>query len=88
MLKAYFDPSYLSVPDAQLAEAAAQQLKHCPALVAFMVRRHENLGDIYDRAKDMEKVRDIRGRRKEIVNILALSVADRPSSHTLTDTDE
>ena len=82
-----FDPSFLSIPEEKLAESAALQLRNCPALQAFLVRRHEFLAEGYDKARDMEKIREIRGRRKELSALLRL-VLDNTSRKTLVSLDD
>ena len=67
-----FDPMLLAQPDEKLEESAAAQLRHCQAIQALLVKRHDALAEAYDKAPDMEKVREIRGKRKALMDLLRL----------------
>lgn len=67
-----FDPAFLSIAEEELEESAARQLENCPALLALITLRMEGLGQRYDTAADMEKVKEIRGGRNALRSLLNL----------------
>ena len=71
----YIDPTYMDMPFASLEESAARMLQHSPVLLAYLARSREALVQGYDQAKDFERVKEIRGQRKELQALLDLTEA-------------
>ncbi len=76
-------PRFLEASNEELEEVASRQLEGCPHLLALITKRYLDDAQGFDRAKDFDRVLELKSSRKTLAYLLDLKAeVDKREQYT------